>query len=79
MLTDLECILPHLQVIHQALPVFSGVGHLGLDSLHSVFGHHCHQQLPAGSYCTQSGLAMLPVTQELLRGYTDKDKGTVTV
>lgn len=77
MLTNLKCILPHLQVIHQALPFFSGVCHLGLDSLHSVFGHHDHQQLPTGSYCTQPGLAMLPVTQELLWGYTDK--GAVTM
>lgn len=68
MLTNLESILPHLQVIHQALPVVPRICHLGLDPLHPVFGHNGHQQLPTGSYCTQSGLAMFPVTQELLWG-----------
>lgn len=72
MWANLECILSHLQVIHQALPVFGGICHLGLDTLHPVFGHHKDQQFPTGSHCTQPGLAMLPVTQELLWGYTDK-------
>lgn len=70
--TNLKCIFSHLQVIHQALPVLSPILHFGLDPLHPVPRHHCHQQITTHIHCTQPGLPMFPVTQELLRDYTDK-------